>query len=115
MNNYYTTISFPSLGIEWDPIRSLTLGPFTIHSYGLISAVGLLLAVLYGWKRCSEFGIKGDDITDGVLWIVPFAIICTRAYYVIFKELLFKFTTKKKSEKEHKIIKSYVNSNDRFI
>ena len=85
MNNYYTTISFPSLGIEFDPIRSFTLGPLTIHLYGIIIALGLLLAVLYAWRRCKEFGIRDDDLTDGVLWIVPFAILCARAYYVIFK------------------------------
>ena len=48
----YTTISFPALGIEWDPIRSFSIGPLSIHLYGLIIATGLLLAVLYGCRRC---------------------------------------------------------------
>ena len=44
-----------------------------------------MLAVIYGWKRCRQFGIIQDDITDGVLWIVPFAVLCARAYYCIFQ------------------------------
>ena len=85
MNNAYTTISFPSLGIEWDPIRVLEIGPLSIHLYGLIIAVGLMLAVVYAWRRCGQFGMREDDLTDGVLWIVPFAILCARAYYCVFK------------------------------
>ena len=85
MNNNYTTIFFPGLGIEWDPGRMLELGPLKIHFYGLLIALGLMLAVLYAWKRCKQFGIKGDDLTDGVLWIVPFAVLCARAYYCIFQ------------------------------
>lgn len=81
----YSTISFPELGIQWDPIRTLTLGPLSIHLYGLIIAAGLLLAVVYGCVRCKKFGLKQDDLLDGVLWITPFAIICARAYYVIFE------------------------------
>ena len=51
----------------------------------MIIAFGLLLAVLYGWKRSKKFGFKEDDILDGVLWVTPFAIICARAYYCIFQ------------------------------
>ena len=80
----YSVISFPSLGIEWDPIRTLDLGPVSIHLYGLIIATGLLLAVLYGCRRCSQFGIIEDTLTDGVLWVTPFAFLCARLYYCIF-------------------------------
>ena len=80
----YTEISFPTFGITVNPPRSFTLGPLNIYFYGLIIAVGLMLAVLYCCKRSREFGIKTDDITDGVLWIVPFAILCARLYYCAF-------------------------------
>lgn len=80
----YTTISFPSLGISLDPPRTFSLGPVTLHLYGLVIAVGLLLAVLYSLRRCKQFGLKQDDLLDGVLWVTPFAIICARAYYVAF-------------------------------
>ena len=80
----YTSISFPSFGIEVDPARTLSIGPLTIHYYGLVIAIGLMLAVLYACKRSREFGLKEDDILDGVLWVTPFAIVCARIYYVAF-------------------------------
>lgn len=80
----YSAISFPSLGIEVNPGRGLTFGSMTIYYYGLVIAAGLMLAVLYACKRSKEFGLKDDDILDGVLWVTPFAIICARVYYVAF-------------------------------
>ena len=80
----YSEISFPSFGISINPPSVIELGPLTIHLYGLIIAIGLSLAVVYGCKRCKEFGLKEDDLMDGVLWVTPFAILCARAYYCIF-------------------------------
>ena len=80
----YSTISFPFLGLECNPSRVIDLKFMEIRWYGLIIAVGLLLAVIYGMRRSKQFGIKEDDIVDGVLWVVPFAIICARLYYCLF-------------------------------
>ncbi len=81
----YTYINIPALGLEFDPPRLFSIGEFNIYFYGIIIAIGLLLAVLYAWKRCAQFGIKEDDLTDGVLWIVPVAVVCARLYYCAFK------------------------------
>lgn len=83
--NYYTEISFPSLGFSWNPDRSFSIGPFEIHWYGVLIALGLMLAVVYGCTRCKKFGLQQNDIIDGVLCIVPVAVICARLYYCIFK------------------------------
>ena len=80
----YSAISFPALGVEVDPGRSFAIGPLTIHYYGLVIALGLMLAVAYCCKRSKQFGLKEDDILDGVLWVTPFAICCARIYYVVF-------------------------------
>ena len=80
----YTTISFPGLGLEMNPPRAFTLGSFSIYIYGIVIALGLVLAVWYACRRCTQFGLLEDDILDGVLWVTPFAIICARAYYCIF-------------------------------
>ena len=80
----YSVISFPSLGIEWDPARSISIGPLNIYLYGLIIATRLLLAVFYGCRRSRQFGINEDTLTDGVLWVTPFAFLCARLYYCIF-------------------------------
>ena len=81
---YFGTISFPGLGIQVDPPRGLELGPLNIHFYGLVIALGLILAVVYACRRSKEFGITEDDLLDGVLWVTPFAILCARAYYCVF-------------------------------
>ena len=80
----YSAISFPFLGLEVNPPRVLPLGPLNIHLYGLAIGLGLILAVMYVCRRSKEFGLKEDDILDGVLWITPFAIVCARIYYVAF-------------------------------
>ena len=80
----FTKISFPSFGIAIDPIRYIDIGPMQIYLYGIIIAAGLLLATFYGMRRCKEFGLTQDDILNGVLCIVPVAIIFARAYYCIF-------------------------------
>ena len=80
----YSSISFPFLGLEMNPPRVLSLGSLNIHLYGIAIGLGLILAVIYACRRSKEFGLKEDDILDGVLWITPFAIICARIYYVAF-------------------------------
>ena len=86
----YNGISFPGLGLEMNPDRVLQIGPFAIHYYGLIIALGLALAVIYGLRRRKVFGLTEDDILDGALLIVPFAIICARVYYCAFSWDSFK-------------------------
>ena len=81
----YTEISFPALDLVMNPGRSISIGPLTVHYYGAIIAFGLILGVLYACRRTKDFGLKEDDLIDGVLWVTPFAILCARAYYVIFR------------------------------
>ena len=78
-------ITFPEFGICVNPDRvAFYIGEKGIYWYGIIIAVGFLLAVLYAMKRCKQFGLQQDDLLDGVLWVTPVAIICARAYYCIF-------------------------------
>ena len=86
----FTTISFPSLGLELNPPSYFNIGSFSIHFYGVIIALGLVLAVVYGLRRRKVFGLTEDDILDGVLCIVPFAILCARLYYCIFEWDMYK-------------------------
>ena len=85
----YTNISFPGLGIDIDPIRQFSIGPLTIHLYGVVIAFGLVLATMYCMRRSREFGLTEDHVLDGVLWITPFAILCARAYYCAFSWELY--------------------------
>lgn len=88
MTNYI--IEFPGLGLTLNPPAAFSLGPFSIRLYGLVIALGLILAVVYALKRRAEFGLSEDDLLDGVLWIAPFAIVCARLYYCAFEWDLYK-------------------------
>lgn len=77
-------ISFPLLGLEVDPKVSFFIGPLEIRYYALCIAVGLILAVVYALRRKKAFGLTEDELLDGVLYIVPIAIICARLYYCAF-------------------------------
>lgn len=85
-----TAITFPSLGIEIDvsPIAFTIFGK-AIYWYGIIIACGFALAVIYGLKRCSQFGLTQDNILDMLIITVPLAIIGARAYYCIFNWELY--------------------------
>ena len=85
----YTNISFPSLGIDIDPIREFSLGPLSVHMYGIVIVFGLMLAVVYAMRRADQFGLTEDHVLDGVLWITPFAFLCARAYYCAFSWELY--------------------------
>ena len=80
----YTNISFPSLGIDIDPVRQFSIGPLSIHMYGIIIACGLVLATVYCMRRANRFGLTEDHVLDGVLYVTPFALLCARAYYCAF-------------------------------
>ena len=56
-----------------------------VYWYGIIIATGFLLAVVYALiYNEKRFGINTDKMLDVVLVTVPVAILCARAYYVIF-------------------------------
>lgn len=83
------TISFPLLGLELNPPSAFSLGPLTIHFYGVIIALGFLLAVWYCGKRAADFGLKEDNVYDMVLFGLPAGIIGARLYYIVFYPELF--------------------------
>ncbi|MBE6836596.1 MAG: prolipoprotein diacylglyceryl transferase [Ruminococcus sp.] len=57
---------------------------FIIYWYGFLIAVGLLLALIYGFKRMKTVGIDPDRATDAVIGGFIGAVIGARLYYVIF-------------------------------
>jgi len=79
-------ITFPMLGDEFilNFMPYFTIFGWKIYWYGVIIAVGFLLAVLYTTKRAPVFGLTEDDMIDTLIWAVPLGIICARLYYVIF-------------------------------
>ena len=79
-------ITFPGLGIEINPSQGFQLfgTGLEIKWYGVIIALGVLVASLYAMKRCKEFGLTSDDILNLVLVGMVCAILGARLYYVAF-------------------------------
>ena len=86
MNVFLTSpITFPNLGISVDPSPvAFSVFGKDIYWYGIIIAVGFLLAMLYMMYRAKDFGVTSDDTLDLILWTVPIGVICARLYYCIF-------------------------------
>ena len=79
-------ISFPMFGERFaiDPPYCITIGNFNIYFYGIIIAIGLLLAIYYASRNCRRFDMTMDVVYDYLIWAVILAVICARLYYVVF-------------------------------
>ncbi len=85
------TISFPALGLEFNINRAaITIGNFPVYWYGIIIAIGLVLAVIYGIFESKRVGLDSDDFYNMLIIAIPVAIICARIYYVIFSWDMYK-------------------------
>ncbi len=78
-------VQVPYLGMEFDVNRTaFTIGNFSIEWYGILIALGVLLAFLYAMKSCKKFRIDQDRLIDTVLVGLIGGIIGARLYYVLF-------------------------------
>ncbi|MBQ8495251.1 MAG: prolipoprotein diacylglyceryl transferase [Clostridia bacterium] len=89
-------IEFPALGWHFSINDTLvSFGNFSIKYYGLLIALGFLLAVIYAYKRMPQFGLCAEGtakdevvnrVFDVVLVSTLLAFIGARLYYVLFSE-----------------------------
>ena len=87
-------IGFPGLGIEGFRINrtAFTLFGRDVAWYGIIIALGMVLAVLYVMYRTKEYkGITVDDVIDFTLFIIISGVIGARLYYVITSDYNYSF------------------------
>ena len=79
-------ISFPGLFGDWEfnpsPV-AIDIGN-GIYWYGIIIALGLILAVLFCSWRAKDYGLTEDNVYDMIIWEIPLCIIGARLYYVLF-------------------------------
>ena len=57
---------------------------FEVYWYGFLIAIGILLAMIYGFKRMKSVGIDPDRATDAVIGGLVGAILGARIYYILF-------------------------------
>ena len=85
-------IAFPGLFGDWTftaSSKAINIGG-GVYWYGIIIALGLVLAVLFCMRQKEKYGISEDNIFDCLLWGIPCGIIGARLYYVIFYLDLFR-------------------------
>ena len=73
-----TVASIPS-----PPGNSLRVGPVELRAYGLMIALGVVVAVLITQRRWRARGGNPDDITAIAVWAVPAGLVGARLYHVI--------------------------------
>lgn len=79
------TVQFPWLGLEFVLNRvALSIGGFHIYWYGVIIALGMVLAMAYAFHYAPDFGIDTDRFIDVIIVGTVMSIVCARIYYVAF-------------------------------
>ena len=85
-------IRFPGLFGDWAitiSSRAIDIGN-GIYWYGILIALGMLVALWWCMRQRTKYGIREDDLIDGLLWGIPSAIVGARLYYVLFYLSEFK-------------------------
>ena len=78
-------IRFPNLGIHLKKVLDgFYIGNFQIHFYGVIIALGFMLAYVLISKEAKRTKQNEEMYLDFILWLVIPAIIGARIYYVLF-------------------------------
>lgn len=61
----------------------LTIGPVTIHGYGLMIGLGVVAALLLGDYRAKKFGLNGDHIYGMTFSAVILGFLAARILFII--------------------------------
>ncbi len=79
-------ISFPNLGLDFEINRvAFSIFGMPVYLYGLLIALGIVLAFCYATYETKRVGISQDDLLNMLIIALPVSVICARAYYVIFE------------------------------
>lgn len=79
-------IYFPNLGWRFNiNPTAFTIGKISVQWYGLIIALGLVLAVIVCMPRMKKFGLDADRVFDVVIGGVIGGMIGARTYFVAMK------------------------------
>lgn len=86
MEQTANTVSFPGLGLDFEVNRvAFSIGDLPVYWYGILIALGFILAILYVSRRAKEFGVDADRMLDVILGGAIGGIVGARAYYVILQ------------------------------
>ena len=60
-----------------------TIGPFTVYSYGLMIAIGIIAAFLVAEKRAKKLMLNADLVFNLTIWCAVGGIIGAKVLYYI--------------------------------
>ncbi len=61
-------------------------GGWNVYWYGIIIALGFLLALVYAFFNAKRFSLNLDRLLDVVLVAAPVAVLSARLYYIVFSD-----------------------------
>lgn len=64
-------------------IDLFSIGPITVHGYGLMIGLGFLVAVLLGCYRCSKRGLSSDHFTSIAICVLLFGFMGGKLLFII--------------------------------
>ena len=84
-------IVFPGLGLEFHIQRvAFSLFGKDVYWYGIIIALGFVVAVAYCYYQSGRYGVPKERVIDFILFAAPGGIIGARIYYVLFYQSLYR-------------------------
>jgi phosphatidylglycerol:prolipoprotein diacylglycerol transferase len=72
--------------INIDPV-AFSLGPLTVHWYGLMYVVGITIGLLAAWPYARSRGITQDQLLNVAFVAIPVGLVGARLYYVLQQPL----------------------------
>lgn len=79
-------VEFPGLGlnVKVNEVALTITESYSIRWYGVIIALGYLLAIIYAWRSVKKMNIELDKLIDAVIAGTLGGIVFARLYYVFF-------------------------------
>ncbi|MBR1691853.1 MAG: prolipoprotein diacylglyceryl transferase [Lachnospiraceae bacterium] len=64
-------------------IDIFSIGPLTIHGYGLMIGIGIVFCILLGTKRAKKRGMSEDAVVDIAIWGVLIGFLGAKLLYIL--------------------------------
>lgn len=85
------SIRFVNLGIEIEDLgKSISVFGFEINYYGIVIAIGMILALMLVLREAKLTGQNTENYYDLAIFVILFGVIGARLYYVIFEWDMYK-------------------------
>lgn len=85
------SIRFVNLGIEIEDLgKSISVFGFEINYYGIVIAIGMVLALMLVLREAKLTGQNTENYYDLAIFVILFGVIGARLYYVIFEWDMYK-------------------------